>query len=250
MGRDKVYGISVIRDDADILAETMPIMAPEFDGILFMDNMSRDNTAEVMRQYGTVFNDPDTAHNQNHKMSWLARKARNMGAEWVVPFDGDELWSTTNGNPINAVLGNQAPRVTSQEALVYDYLPPVEGEAMAFVVGGMGYRKASHNELIKVACRTGAPVFIDHGNHRCAFPVKQGHGLLRVAHFPYRSLTQFKRKVRQGYKAVLEANLPMDFHTHWRHWGPMDDDQLAAEFRALVSEFTSVPNVYDPIQCL
>ncbi len=152
-------------------------------------------------------------------MSALAADAAMMGAEWIVPFDADEVWLALDGRRIADVLAEQEASVVTAQlvnhvaALGDDMdVPPVER---------IGWRHVNGLPLPKVACRACLPVTIAAGNHGAHYPSGIEHGLLQVRHFPYRSPEQFVQKAKNGAAAYAATNLPRSTGQHWREYGEM-----------------------------
>src|SRR5690242_17110689 len=92
------YAITMVKDEADIVATTVGVMLEQCDGVIVADNNSTDGTrdllADLARQHKTltVLDDPEVASYQAKKMTNLAHFARERGATWAIPFDADEYW--------------------------------------------------------------------------------------------------------------------------------------------------------------
>src|SRR5678815_676623 len=80
--RHQVVGVSMVRDEEDIVGVTVRHMLEHVDHVLIADNMSVDGTPcvlkEIERETGrvTVISDDEPAYMQSQKMSRLARRAR------------------------------------------------------------------------------------------------------------------------------------------------------------------------------
>lgn len=216
-----VCGISVVRDEADIIKETLTNMVAQVDALIVADNGSVDGTRDILSQFEgpnfTVLDDTDPAHYQSRKMSALAAQAAERGATWVVPFDADEIWRSKEGR-VGDVLakcqGIHAP------AALFNHVATAEDPDTS-PVARMGWRTQEPLGLPKIACRPVLPVTIHEGNHGASYPDGVDRDLLEVRHFPYRSAEQFLRKVRNGAAALAATTLPADVGTHWRQYGEL-----------------------------
>jgi hypothetical protein len=217
-----VWAISTVRDEADIIVETLTNMVAQVDVVVVADNGSVDGTRDLLAGFEgpefIVFDDTDPAHYQSRKMSALAALAAERGATWVVPFDGDEIWRPASGGRIADVLsecsGGRAPAdLYNHVATALD--PPTSP------VARMEWRTAQPLGLPKVACRPRLAVTIHEGNHGASYPDGVEDGLLEVRHFPYRSAEQFLSKVRNGAAALAATTLSTDVGAHWRQYGEL-----------------------------
>lgn len=216
-----VVGITMVRDEEDIVAFTVLNMLEQCDAVLVADNGSTDRTRSELDGIAylgdlTVIDDPEVGYFQGRKMSTLAARAARMGADWVVPFDADEIWYSPFGR-IADVLTDRPEAIATAE--LYDHVATAEDPAHPNPVRRIGWRRTHPAPLQKVAVRPSLPVTIHQGNHGASFPAGQVDGLLVVRHFPYRSPEQTARKVRNGAAAYAATDLPEDMGDHWRGWG-------------------------------
>jgi len=85
------------------IAHTVQHLARQgIDAFLIADNGSTDGTADVLRSLAKehcvhVLTDSLQDYLQGTKMTILAELARRQGADWIVPFDADELWFAGEG---------------------------------------------------------------------------------------------------------------------------------------------------------
>lgn len=222
-----VWGVSMVRDEMDILPYTLPRMAAQLDGIVIADNMSEDGTFEYIQNFAfshlniIIRADDDPAYMQSQKMTSLAKIAAEHDADWVVPFDADEVWVSSQG-PLNAVLVGVEEAVVA--ATLYDHV--VSGTDDVFIedpIKRIGWRRAENLSLPKVACRTLPGLVIEQGNHGARYPgqTRTTWRDIVVHHYPYRSVAQMARKAHNGAEAYAAAGdrLPATAGQHWRDYG-------------------------------
>ncbi len=233
----EVWGISMVRNEQDIIGPVVAHMLTQVDRVLVADNASTDNTRTILDASGCqVVDDPDPAYRQSEKMTALAHQAKAAGAKWVVPFDADEIWYSPFGR-IADVLSDLGVQVAKAD--LYDHVPTsLDDPDVADAVRRIGWRRREPGAFPKVACRTGDDLVIDMGNHGARYTdidiPTTITGQLVVRHFPYRSREQFVAKARQGAAALALTNLPISAGAHWRQYGRIaeqsGDDALADVF--------------------
>lgn len=249
-----VWGIARVKDEADIIATTVRWMLTQVDFVLVQDNDSQDGTRDLLADLADqagghllVCDDLDVAYYQSRKMSALAAEAERMGARWVVPFDADEIWTAPNGHLGDWLRGLPADHRVAGAELFDHVVTGHDDEHVDDPVLRIGYRRELSGELPKVAARTSCPVTIHQGNHGASFEHVNAMAGLVVHHYPYRSVEQFVRKVRNGAAAYAATDLPEDVGQHWRDYGRLSDAQLREVFDTWHSERHDVSGlVWDP----
>lgn len=249
----RVVGIARVKDEADILPHTVRRMLGQVDHVIVQDNASRDGTRELLAELATadervtVLDDPEVGYWQSEKMSALAqRAAAEHAADWVVPFDADEVWYSPFGRIADVLAGQDAVVAT---AALYDHLATSEDPVEDDPTVRLGWRRRNPTPLPKVACRPLAPVTIHQGNHGADHVGRTVDGLLVVRHFPYRSASQMIRKARNGAAAYAATDLPDDVGKHWRDYGRLTDEQITEVFHTFF--YSERPDrdrglIYDP----
>lgn len=222
-----VIAVCMVRDEADIIAATVGQMLTQVDYVIVADNGSTDDTRDIVQRFDrvTVIDDPDPAYHQSRKMTALAQRAAEMGADWVVPFDADEWWWSPHGR-----IANYLERLSFDvvEAVLYDHVATGQDSTDPDPVRRLPWRRSTQVAMPKVACRFRPGMRIEQGNHSVTYndrPAAIAAGL-HVHHYPYRSVEQFIRKVRNGAAAYnADPAIRPDFGAHWRQWGRLLDEQ-------------------------
>lgn len=221
------WGVSVVKDEADIIEGTIRHMAGEVDALLVMDNGSTDGTREILHELAvhlplTVVDDPSGHFGQSAKMTELAEKAHAQGAQWVVPFDADELWWAESR--VADVLATANHRATVVMAGLHDHVASADDLDDPDPLRAMVWRRRDAQKLGKVAIKWTPGCVIRDGNHSVDHPRgERGDWALSICHFPYRSLAQFQRKATKASVAYVGADVPEGVGEHWRSYGRLID---------------------------
>ena len=230
--RDEVWGVSVVRDEADIIELSVAHLLDQgVHHVLVADHLSHDGTTEKLRDLAQhdrrvhVVADHEPGHFQKEKVSRLARAAWRAGAQWVIPFDADEFWFAP-GQPLARYLLEREAAVVSGRMI--DLLPlsaPVE-RSTDFLVDrtGAGPRK--------VAFRAHPLALVGPGNHGVARVGPDEPGLI-VAHVPYRGPDQMRRKFAVGASALRAAGASAAEGWHWVAGERYSVDQVAERWESM-----------------
>lgn len=219
-----VIAISMVRDEADIVESTLRHMATQVDRLIVADNRSRDGTRDILNVLSselplTVLDEPQIGYYQSQAMTALAHRAAEEGAEWIVPFDADE-WHYSDDGRIADVLRSCAEVVavaSSHNHVATAEDSPEEADPIA----RLRWREREPYYLPKIACRALPSMTIGLGNHTVEYGVEVDRvwGKIAIRHFPYRSLEQFERKVKNGAAAIRATGFAENVCDHWRAYG-------------------------------
>jgi glycosyltransferase involved in cell wall biosynthesis len=227
----QLWAVAMIKDEADIIAHTLRHLETEgVDGIIVADNMSTDGSREIVEALKLdcqllCVTDPDPAYHQSRCISDLVQDAFACGADWVIPFDADEVWYQPNGTLRDAFAAiTRTSTAHCARARLYNYYPTSNDsvtETNPYL--RIRHRHPEPSTLRKVAVKRGSPVVIAHGNHEAT---RAGHfvtieSAIEIAHFPWRGWERFHRKIRNGYAALNLSDCDDETGAHWRLYGQL-----------------------------
>lgn len=229
-----VFGVATVKDEIDVIEGVLRHMADECDELIVSDNGSTDGTRDVLSSLVgdlplTVLDDPEVGYYQSRRMSALAeRAALEHGAEWIVPFDSDELWVQPYGRLREVLPGLPFPVAL---AGLFNHVRTGDDLDDPDPFRSMVWRLEQPSKLGKVAFRWQPSAVIHQGNHGVTLPTGEVGGLpvLRIHHFPVRSPKQYITKARNGAAAYAAAP-DVEGGDHWKSWGRMTDEQLRAAY--------------------
>jgi len=229
---ETIWAVAMVRNERRTVGRVIRhLLAEGVDHVLVADNLSVDGTHRILDRLAaslpvTVVDDPDPAFRQAEKMTELARRAGRSGADWIVPFDGDELWVNTAGTLREALDGLDADVVVAR--WLQHYAPPFPLRRDPF--RSMAWRDAEPDLLPKVAFRYRDGVELAMGSHAVSSPEPLRHRdseTVEVHNYRYRSFPHMLAKSRQGRRAVLLADEAGTTCWHWRLHGGRSGGRLA-----------------------
>lgn len=237
-----LWAIAMAKDEGDIVYDTLcHLAANEVDGIIIADNLSKDNTREQIEKAARyiknikpnlnliILEDNVIAYEQSDKMTALAHKARENGANWIIPFDVDEIWFSPNSTLKKALIDidNQGYDIyrslyTNHSITVYDEqnispfksmiykwnLPTNHKSCFKFRQNDSRVKISNGNHFVQHngwdIGRNVKVAIDDYGSDRVVF----GPKTVQIRHFQWRSLDQFIRKILKSYESckALESN--------------------------------------------
>lgn len=237
----RLVAVTMVRDEADVIGHTIRhLLAEGVDHVIVADNMSTDDTRPILDELAesnpvTVVDDLEVGYFQDRKMTNLAhRAAEEFGAEWVLPFDADEIFYFNHGT-LAEFFDGCGPDVVIMHG--WDHVAtydddPIDDNPFTRIT----HRRPNPQRLGKVAFRYQPTCSLDLGNHDVRGVPGTRVRALHYRHFAYRSFEQMARKVRQGAEAYAATDLPNTYGTHWRELGSLDDETLFLRWSRLCEE--------------
>lgn len=222
---EQVWAVTMMKDEADIAYHVLMHTAEEdIDGIIVADNGSTDGTRDEIARASEdagipiiPVDDPEVGYYQSRKMTALAAQAAGRGANWIVPFDADEIWYGEHS--VGKILRDQSQATGVVTASLYNHWRTGLDLDTPVPFQSMIWRQLDPGALPKVAFRWKESVVIHQGNHGVDGTRGARVSGLMIRHFPYRSWEHFKRKAENGAKAYEATDLAPSEGAHWRGYG-------------------------------
>lgn len=217
----------LVRDEADVVAAMIEHhLAAGVDLVIATDNGSVDGTVEILEAYRDagvleLHHEPAQDYEQGRWVTRMARRAAELGADWVINADADEFFWPASGS-LKDVLGAVGPEFGAVEMrrdnLVAD--PRVDGGWVhRLVVRDTASLSPRGTRIGPKTCHRGDPdVTVEQGNHAVSGPRlgPMTTAGLDILHVPDRGYDQYQRKIANG-GAAYAANTRLAAGVGW-HW--------------------------------
>jgi hypothetical protein len=245
-----MWGVTMMHNEEDVAEHVVRHMLEQgASGVIVADNLSDDRTPDILAALAAeapvhVVRDRWTAHAQGTKMTLLAKLAARSGADWVVPFDADELWFAPSGTVSQMLRSSKLDIVSAEIHNVFPGLDDDPSEPNPF--RRLGQFDSTPSEIKKVAFRPHRFFKVWEGNLGVTMAGRKGSGLF-IAHYPFRSFEQMAAKLRHGRQSLGETRFSSDIGYHWRVAGGWSDDMLADAYRQLQEGVPVLELAWSPI---
>jgi hypothetical protein len=247
------FGITRSLNENDLIEWSVRRMLAQVDHVIIGDN-STDGGWEILEKLVgeglpvTLLEDRKLNWQQNEVMTAYAFMAREMGADWVCPFDIDEAWLPCFGRRISDALDTVPDGVLMVVAANLTHSATTEDDMSdPDPMHRMKWRSPERLPLGKVACRVVDGLEIGHGNHSATYEgvrhIPTVHDVIEVRHFPYRTADQFLKRVEGAWPMLRDSGLPRSHGAHMWGYGEMLD---RAGPQAVKDWFTSKMLFDDP----
>lgn len=101
--RLKIVATLIVRDEDDVIYETLDEIKKYTDNIIVLDGGSEDNTVDIVSKFrGVALHKVKSGNNWDHagERQILLDLALAEGADWIITLDADEIYHT---NPIDVI---------------------------------------------------------------------------------------------------------------------------------------------------
>jgi glycosyltransferase involved in cell wall biosynthesis len=211
----KIYAISMIRNEADVIAPFLAHSINLFDKLMIVDIQSTDGTLEAIKSYGKTFSQIELyscamqERYQSAMMIKLSAKAINEGADWVFFLDGDEFININNRADFQDYILAFPHDVMHMPWI--NLVPTKYGKFESFDLRQKFFWSGRVSPFNKVAVSslylsTNKDFFVSEGNHNISrnfsFPPEQVHLGLTLLHIPVRSAARLKYRLSNGIRLL------------------------------------------------
>lgn len=235
----KIVGITMIRNDADIVEPFVRHAARLLDHLFVIVHCPQDGTREILSALHaeglpmTLVFDGEPAFLQGEQLTWLAREAyAAFRPDYIFPLDADEFIVPPERAAIEAALALLPPDAVAARIRLRTFVM-TSGDAAdePNPLRRIRFRPRNEAKVSKIVLAPGfaadRTLVIDHGNHGL-IRIGGTAGLLplpslpqlALAHYPARSAAQLRNKTIIGYLAHVAAGRPeaeeLRLATHWR----------------------------------
>lgn len=233
--RPRVIGLTVVRNEQDIIEPMVRHNAGLLDVLILLDNGSVDATRAIAlalaRELGNVVvtDSAKFGHTQSKRMSRLLNAAQSAYfADFIVFLDADEFIGATSRTAFHTALAKVPPGGYGEMAWCNYVLP--DGISAEDPPLSMGHRLAATTPVItKIVLRLDGRfhpgLVVEPGSH---LVTRSGQVLpsvilpdLPVWHYPVRGCAQLSAKALVGWIACLAANPRVGETLLARHWHHM-----------------------------
>ena len=252
-----IAAVSTIRNEEDIIEFCLHhFLQQGVDFILVENNASTDNTLEIITKMSkdddriVIYNNEGEYHS-SEALSFLAEEARQLGCEWVIPFDADELWGSANG--LGSDLKNIDPKYAAIEFRFENFVQNKKYDKDN-ILSTMNYKVPSFandidiiqnrrswieaGPVIKFLVRTYDGIQIPAGSHtysRSHMPYFFSEDFFAY-HLPMRSYANLITRAENG-KRLIDAGYDPGFGwQNQRFYSIMKENMLDKEFDANFEE--------------
>ena len=258
---NKIWAIATLANEEAIIGYTLShLIAQGVDGIAIMLHNSTDHTYDIVNEVvgrkclGVIFRESLPSFHQSQMLTRLAGVAQEHGAEWVIPFDGDELhYSEEPGITVCDMI-----RKFPHEAILVKLLNHYQTDrdiSDPNPFKAHPWRHVDINPLGKMIVRFRPDMIIDNGNHRVLYGngVIPAHpGSISVRHFSAIDADRWVRKSIANATALeADPNIPAGVGAHvrmYKHHADVNGIQSLKNFY-MNNFYYRLPNdklVYDP----
>ena len=223
----EIHLCCMVRDEIDILPVFLEHHLRLFDRLTIIDHRSSDGTRELLRHVAESMDEPpvevltydDEAYHQSELSTFVARRAFERGADWVLVLDADELLDLPSRRELERALDTPHPVVNFSWTNIMPAHPPTGTNGpfigqhstfradQEFITLSAGKPREKGKVAIGRAYADRHPEFrLPIGNHQVVPNPFSGRPprVGRLLHLPARSVPQAMRKIANQIRSLDE----------------------------------------------
>lgn len=258
----------LVKDEGDVISQNLNHHYKiGFRNFVVMNNSSSDDTGCLIEHFKNehpdafvfILNDFITGYNQGVKTNAMAKYATSLlsivgrGIDWVLPVDGDEFFVPGREHDMKSIfdeaLQADIRNITFSwsNAATSDIESPIYPVDDIFSRFNLRLKKTNHYAF-KVASRLKDGDEFVQGNHATTLAFKylektmpaSRHGSF-ILHLHMRNISHVRRKVINGGKAALAANIEIAGHwkQNYRNYLSRGDEAIRDIINSYTHHFTS-----------
>ena len=257
--RPRLLGLSMVKNEQDIIEPFLRHNAPLLDAIVLLDNASLDRTREIAlacaRELGTIVvgDSPDFSFLQSERMSALLQDAQAaFRADYVLMLDADEFLSAPDRTTLEAALRPIPPGGTGLVPWRTFVIRPGQ-ETMDDPPGSFTHRRRTEQPAYSKAVlrldgelasglvvEQGSHGVLDHDGRLPSVPLEG----LQLLHFPVRSTRQITAKAIVGWTACVARDPAARGHNLCYQWRDAFDLLTAGGQDAIAAQLAATSFAY------
>jgi glycosyltransferase involved in cell wall biosynthesis/predicted O-methyltransferase YrrM len=212
----KIYLLSMIRNDGDIIEAFLNHALLLFDEIMLVDVRSTDGTSEILSEYAKqnsnikIYSIDTQEKFQSAMMNTLARRAFDDGADWIFFLDADEFLNIPSKLDLLSGLNKSNSSVIHIPWI--NLVPSTYGTFADFEINQIYYWTGRVSKYNKIAVNgsyisLNPDFYIHEGNHEISSSL--GSDLepinfkFSILHLPIRSFDRLRYKILIAWRTLL-----------------------------------------------
>lgn len=221
----------IVKNEEDILPFVLSNTLNQVDKIFIINNNSVDATEDIILSFKDkieYYENKKEFYNHSEWMTSLANMAIKNKFDWIVPIDGDEIWNNLS------ILKNSQYNFFVIDTIKNHMFTDYTGYFHPFK---MPYYK--EEKTMRNAFRSAFPIEkITEGSHYIKginTRITSYNSLISIDHYPFRSESQYIRKVTEGAAAMMARKTHPSEAWHWKNLAEnLDKFKKITAFRKFV----------------
>jgi len=193
----KILAFTIVYDEEETIAMCIKNAREQGLDIIVIDNGCTDRTIEIVKDHGVpVYKHKTEKYNVFEVNKWAISKVREIGCDWFVLKDADEIFETYDGRKVfEAVTEADKAGHNCMRFDMYEFWPTVIDDLaikdFTERIQHYSYFGDKHLKMIKNCAEIG----IDNP-HRPRGQIRESPERLVLKHYKFTSLEQGRKKVR------------------------------------------------------